>query len=99
MSDKELIKKGDQWFEVMNWETFPFQKQTWEAYLNGKHGVEGAYVAAKIDGKLVGAPDRAVSFPSNTWEYVNARRDKNYTYYIPLKKEYVNKEIEIFVLS
>jgi len=67
--------------------------------LNGKHGVEGAYVAAKIDGKLVGAPDRAVSFPSNTWEYVNARRDKNYTYYIPLKKEYVNKEIEIYVLA
>jgi hypothetical protein len=30
---------------------------------------------------------------------VNARRDKNYTYYIPLKKDYVNKEIEIVVLA
>ena len=67
--------------------------------LNGTHGVEGAYVAAKIDGKYVGAPDRAVSYPSNTWEYINARRDKNYTYYIPMKDEYVNKEIEIYVLG
>lgn len=67
--------------------------------LNGKHGIEGAYVAAKIDGKYVGAPDRAVSYPSNTWEYINAKRDKNYTYYIPMKAEYVDKKIEIFVLG
>jgi hypothetical protein len=67
--------------------------------LNGKHGVEGAYVAAKIDGKLVGAPDRAASYPSNTWEYVNAKRDANYTYYIPLGESVVGKEIEIFVMA
>jgi len=67
--------------------------------LNGKHGVEGAYVAAKIDGKLVGAPDRASSYPSNTWEYVTAKRDANYTYYIPLKEADVAKEIEVFVLA
>ena len=67
--------------------------------LNGKHGVEGAYVAAKIDGNFVGAPDRAVSYPSNTWEYVVAERDSNYTYYIPLKDEYIGKKIEIFVMA
>ena len=67
--------------------------------LNGKHGIEGAYVAARIDGKLVGAPDRAASYPSNTWEYVNAERDANYTYYIPLNDEYIGKEIEVFVMA
>jgi hypothetical protein len=67
--------------------------------LNGKHGVEGAYVGAKIDGEYIGAPDRAVSYPSNTWEYINARRDKNYTYYIPMIEEYIGKEIEIVVLG
>lgn len=67
--------------------------------LNGKHGVEGAYVAAKIDGGYIGAPDRATSYPSNTWEYVNVKQDKNYTYYIPLKEAYLNKEIEIYVLA
>ena len=67
--------------------------------VNGKHGVEGAYVAAKIDGKYVGAPDRAASFPSNTWEYVAAERDANYTYYIPMKQEYVDKKIEVFLMA
>ncbi len=67
--------------------------------LDGKHGVEGAYIGSKIDGKLIGAPDRAASYPSNTWEYVNAERDANYTYYIPLNGEYVDKEIEIFVMA
>jgi len=67
--------------------------------LNGKHGVEGAYAAAKIDGRLVGAPDRAASYPSNTWEYVNAKRDANYTYYIPLNVADAGKKIEVFVLA
>jgi len=67
--------------------------------LNGTHGVEGAYVAAKIDGKYVGAPDRAPSYPSNTWEYVVARRNANYTYYIPLKKQDTGKKIEVYVLG
>jgi hypothetical protein len=67
--------------------------------INGKHGIEGAYVAAKINGKLIGAPDRAASYPSNTWEYINAKKDSNYTYYIPLNDSYVNEEIEVFVMG
>jgi hypothetical protein len=67
--------------------------------INGKHGVEGAYVAAKVDGQLVGASDRASSFPSNTWEYVNARRDTNYTYYIPVEESFKGKNIEVFVMG
>lgn len=67
--------------------------------INGKHGREGAYVAAKIDGQLVGAPDRSPSHLSNPWESFSARPDKNYTYYIPLKKEYKDKTIELFVIG
>ncbi len=67
--------------------------------INGKHGIEGAYASAKIGGSLIGAPDRAVSFPSNTWEYVNAKSGSNYTYYIPLRKSYVGKKIEVFVMA
>jgi hypothetical protein len=67
--------------------------------INGKHGIEGAYAAAKIDGKFVGAPDRASSFQSNTWEYVNARKDKNYTYYIPVDESVIGKDIEVFVMG
>lgn len=67
--------------------------------INGKHGDEGAYVAAKIGGELTGAPDRSPSFPSNTWEYVVAKKDKNYTYYIPLNDSHIGKKIEVYVLG
>lgn len=67
--------------------------------INGKHGVEGAYAAIKINGKLRGAPDRAPSYPSNTWEYVYKRKDSNYTYYIPLSSVDINKEIEVYVMA
>ncbi|MBT8038408.1 MAG: hypothetical protein KJO21_12780 [Verrucomicrobiae bacterium] len=67
--------------------------------LHGVHGREGAIVSAKIDGKLVGAPDRAPSMLCNPWEGFASRADKNYTYYIPMKKEYQGKTIELFVLG
>lgn len=67
--------------------------------VNGEHGVEGAYAALKIDGQLIGAPDRATSYPSNTWEYVNCRKAKNYTYYFPLDKKMENKKIEVYLMG
>ena len=67
--------------------------------IEGKHGIDGAYAAAKIDGEMVGSPDRAPSFFCNPWESFNARRDENYTYYIPLKEEYKGKNIEVYVLG
>lgn len=67
--------------------------------VNGNHGVEGAYAALKVDGKLVGAPSRAVSYPSNTWEYVNSKSSSNYTYYFPLTKDMIGKKIEVFVMG
>lgn len=67
--------------------------------INGVHGNEGAYVSAKIDGELVGAPDRAPSMLCNPWEYFAAGPSKNYTYYIPMKEEYKGKSIELFVLG
>lgn len=66
--------------------------------LNGRHGDEGAYAAVRINGKAAGAPGRAVSFPSNTWEYFNVEVDSNYTYYVPLSKGMVGKSIDVVVL-
>ncbi|MCP4724830.1 MAG: hypothetical protein GY863_07330 [bacterium] len=67
--------------------------------VNGVHGIEGAYATARINDEYVGAPDRAVSYPSNTWEYYARQYDRNYTYYIPLKDSMKGKEIEVFVLG
>jgi len=86
------------WMSVFTLDEIP-KNSYLSVAINGKHGIEGAYVAAKINGQLVGAPDRASSYPSNTWEYVNAERDANYTYYIPLNDSYIGKEIEVFVMA
>jgi hypothetical protein len=99
-----LFAHADRMQSVKSWKaSFVLDELAKDSYLsvaiNGKHGIEGAYVAAKIDGELVGAPDRAASYPSNTWEYVNAERDSNYTYYIPLDKSSIGKEIEVYVLA
>jgi|GEM_PF-134149 len=67
--------------------------------IHGRHGNEGAWAALRVDGTLVGAPDRSVSFPSNTWEYLNAERDSNYTYYFPLEPAMATAKLEIVVLG
>ncbi len=88
---------------VSAWQlTFKPEEVSENAYLavalNGTHGVEGAWAALRVDGRPVGAPDRAVSFPSNTWEYFNVESDKNYTYYFPLPASTAGKTIDIVVL-
>ncbi len=67
--------------------------------INGEHGIEGAYAAIKIGDEYIGAPSRATSYPSNTWEYVNKRSGSNYTYYIPVDESMVGKEIEVYVMA
>ncbi len=66
--------------------------------LNGRHGRGKAYAALRIDGRPVGAPDRAVSFPSNTWEYFNAEEDHDSTYYFPLPGSTAGQTVEVIVL-
>ncbi|MHC4069963.1 MAG: hypothetical protein ACYS18_08490 [Planctomycetota bacterium] len=64
----------------------------------GRHGTEGAYAALRANGRLVGAPDRSLSYPSNVWEYSNAESESNYTYYVPVTEEMLNKRIDAVVL-
>jgi len=67
--------------------------------LNGEHGLEGAYAAIRVNGKPVGAPDRSVSYPSNTWEYPARKRTSNYTYYVPLTEDMKGATIDAVVLG
>jgi hypothetical protein len=67
--------------------------------IEGVHGVEGAYAAVKVGDRYVGAPDRAAAYPSNTWEYVNARRDRGYTYYVPITEDMIGQQLDVFVLG
>jgi len=67
--------------------------------VNGKHGTERAWAGFKIDGEYVGCPDRAPSYPSNTWECPVRQTDSNCTYYLPLTEDMKGKKIEAYVLT
>ncbi|WP_026451770.1 ligase-associated DNA damage response DEXH box helicase [Aequorivita capsosiphonis] len=42
MKQSELISIAEDWFQSKEWKSFPFQKQTWKAFLEGKHGLLNA---------------------------------------------------------
>jgi hypothetical protein len=67
--------------------------------VEGEHGEEGCYAALRVGDRLVGAPDRAVSYPSNTWEYPVRRGKTGYTYFIPLDESFLGRETEVVLLG
>ena len=67
--------------------------------INGRHGEEKAWAGIKVDGEYVGCPDRAPSYPSNTYECPVRRTDSNYTYYVPLTPDMKGRKIEAWVLT
>lgn len=42
MTRDQLFEIAENWFKEQNWKPFPFQKQTWKAFLQGKHGLLNA---------------------------------------------------------
>lgn len=42
MEIDELTQIAENWFKSKNWESFDFQRKTWEAYLSGKSGLLNA---------------------------------------------------------
>lgn len=42
MTREELYHIAESWFQSQNWKPFKFQKDTWKAFLQGKHGLLNA---------------------------------------------------------
>lgn len=42
MNRQTLFERAESWFAQQGWEPFPFQRQTWTAFLQGKHGLLNA---------------------------------------------------------
>jgi ATP-dependent Lhr-like helicase len=42
MTRKDLFQTAEAWFQNQGWEPFPFQTQTWTAFLQGRHGLLNA---------------------------------------------------------
>lgn len=67
--------------------------------VDGEHGVEGCYAALRVGDQLIGASSRAVSYPSNAWEYPVRTPKTGYTYFFPLDESHVGKELEVVLLG
>jgi ATP-dependent Lhr-like helicase len=42
MNRNDLFELAEEWFAKQGWKSFPFQRQTWTAFLQGKHGLLNA---------------------------------------------------------
>ncbi|MBW8242966.1 ligase-associated DNA damage response DEXH box helicase [Muricauda oceani] len=42
MNQEDLFHIAENWFQKQDWKPFPFQKDTWQAFLDGKHGLLNA---------------------------------------------------------
>ena len=63
----------------------------------GVHGWESAWCAADLGtGEPVGFPARAPAFQSNVWEHLVTRRDRNHTFYLPLKASDSGKILSLY---
>ncbi len=67
--------------------------------VDGKHGKEGCYAALRRGGKLMGASDRAPSYPSNPWENPVGSRDTGFTYFFPVDPSMIGEKLEVVLLG
>jgi len=67
--------------------------------VEGEHGVEGCYAAIRVGDRLIGAPDRAISYPGNPWEAPARKRATGYTYFFPMDESMLGKELEVVLLG
>ena len=65
----------------------------------GKHGQDGAYAALRMNGRFIGAPQRAKGYAANPWETGNGRPDGNFSYFFPVTPDMVGKTIDAIVMQ
>ena len=66
---------------------------------NGKHGRDGAYAALRMNGRWIGAPQRAKSYPCNPWDTGNGHPDANFSYFFPVTRDMIGQSIDAVVLQ
>jgi hypothetical protein len=61
----------------------------------GRHGGEGIYAVLRINGEIIAAPDRSPAYLGKPWEHLIQNSPANYTYYFPIRDDWINTPIEI----
>lgn len=67
--------------------------------IDGEHGEEGIYAVAEIEGRELGCPERASSYPAMAWECGVCDSDRGYTYYLPVTKEMTDRVVNVYLLE
>lgn len=67
--------------------------------INGQYDGERVFAAIEVDGQPVGCPTRSPSYKSNVVAGPSLSTGGNYTYYVPVTKDMVGKNIKAWVLS
>ncbi|MCM1289648.1 MAG: hypothetical protein NC132_03980 [Corallococcus sp.] len=63
--------------------------------VEGHTGHEGVTCVAKIDGEPRAFPNRAPAYPANVYECYVHPAEGNYTFYMPVDKQWKHKDIEV----
>ena len=64
--------------------------------IEGKHGDEGVYCCACVDGKYLAPNKRAPDFKANMWEHRVCEAPEYNTFYIPLPETAAGKMVSVF---
>jgi len=67
--------------------------------INGQYDGEKVYAALDIEGQPVGCPGRSPSYKSNVFVGPVLSTGGNYTYYVPVTKDMIGKNIKAYVLG
>jgi hypothetical protein len=66
--------------------------------IDGAYGYNGAFAALRVGDAIIGAPDRAPSYPYNNWEHFGVE-DGHYTYCFRPDQELIGQEIDVVILG
>ncbi len=70
--------------------------------LEGTHGAEGAFAILELEGEYIAAPDRSPGYGTNPWEcyaHMSDEQDHHYTYYFPLQRCMLEKNITVRIIG
>lgn len=82
---------------VVSFDKFPLHPYIAVA-IEGQTGSENVCCIAEVNGKNYVFTDRAPSYPVNSYEYPVHPVNGYYTFYLPLKKSWLNKQIKVTAL-
>ena len=92
--DKRPIHAKRASFRLTNLPNSPYIAAAFE----GVTGYENAYCCAEVDGEFYAFPSRAPAYPTHAYEHPVHPVEGFYTFYLPINKEWAEKEITIYAL-